>query len=170
MLGNHPRDRQPIELHAGRYGPYVKHGTTNATLPDRDKIDSLTLDEAVALVDEKAGRSPSRSPRRSVGTRAPRKTPAVTERPATSAARRTRAAGNGATAASRAKPVAKTLATKARVTVRKGVAKAPAAKKTAAGKAATKKTATRRRATPAPKPLPEAVTKTTKRNSARTRK
>jgi len=169
VLGNHPRDRQPIELHAGRYGPYVKHGTTNATLPDRDKIDSLTLDEAVTLVDEKAGRSPSRSPRRSVGTRAPRKTPAVTERPATSAARRTRAAGNGATAASRAKPVAKTLATKARVTVRKGAAKAPAAK-TAEGKAAAKKRAIKRRATPAPKPLPKAVTKTTKRNSARTRK
>jgi len=60
VLGVHPRDRKPIELFAGRYGPYVKHGETNATIPDRDKVDSLTLDEAVALVDEKAGRSPPR--------------------------------------------------------------------------------------------------------------
>ena len=76
VLGTHPRDEQPVELHAGRYGPYVKHGTTNATLPDRDKVDSLTLDEAVALVDEKAGRSPDALTRRTVGTRAPRKAPA----------------------------------------------------------------------------------------------
>ncbi|MEO9136758.1 MAG: DNA topoisomerase III, partial [Casimicrobiaceae bacterium] len=55
VLGTHPRDRQPVELHAGRYGPYVKHGTTNATLPDRDAVDSLSLEQAVALVDEKAG-------------------------------------------------------------------------------------------------------------------
>ena len=94
--------RQPVELHAGRYGPYVKHGDVNATLPDRDKVDSLTLDEAIALVDEKAGRSPARTPRRrnrrharaaqgAGGRRTPR-------RPRRRAATRT-AAGNGATAA-----------------------------------------------------------------------
>ena len=58
VLGAHPRDKRPVELHAGRYGPYVKHGDVNATLPDKDKMDSLTLAEAVALVDAKAGRSP----------------------------------------------------------------------------------------------------------------
>jgi hypothetical protein len=170
VLGNHPRDRQPIELHAGRYGPYVKHGTTNATLPDRDKVDSLTLDEAVALIDEKAGRSPSRSPRRTVGTRAPRKAPAVTERPAATTARRTRASGNGAGAAGHvvAKSAVKAVAAGARGTVRKGTAKSPAVKKTAGATA--KKAATKRRATATPKPLPRATVKTTKRSSARTRK
>ena len=34
-LGAHPKDRQPVELHAARYGPYVKHGAVNATLPDK---------------------------------------------------------------------------------------------------------------------------------------
>jgi DNA topoisomerase-1 len=56
VLGMHPRDKQPVELHAGRYGPYVKHRDVNATLPDKDKMDSMTLAEAVALVDAKAGR------------------------------------------------------------------------------------------------------------------
>ena len=56
MLGKHPRDKQPVELHAGRYGPYVKHGGINATLPDRDQIDALTLDQAVALLAEKSGK------------------------------------------------------------------------------------------------------------------
>ena len=53
VLGAHPRDKKPVELHAGRYGPYVKHGEINATIPDRDKADSITLDEAVALLAEK---------------------------------------------------------------------------------------------------------------------
>ena len=44
VLGSHPKDKRPVELHAGRYGPYVKHGDVNATLPDKDKMDSLTLD------------------------------------------------------------------------------------------------------------------------------
>jgi hypothetical protein len=56
VLGPHPRDKKPVELHAGRFGPYVKHGGVNATLPDRDKVESLTLAEAVTLLDEKAGK------------------------------------------------------------------------------------------------------------------
>jgi hypothetical protein len=169
VLGNHPRDRQPIELHSGRYGPYVKHGTTNATLPDRDKVDSLTLEEAIALVDEKAGRSPVRTPRRTVGPRAPRKAPAATERPATTATRRTRTAGNGSAAGrASAKSAVKTVAA-TRGAARKGTTKASAAKKTA-GNATTKKTATKRRAAPAPTVLPRTAAKTAKRASARTRK
>jgi len=57
VLGAHPKDKQPVELHAGRYGPYVKHGSINATLPDKDAVDSVTLGEAVALLAAKAGRA-----------------------------------------------------------------------------------------------------------------
>ena len=57
VLGKHPKDKQPVELLAGRYGPYVRHGGVNATVPDRDKVDALTLDEAVALLAAKSGRS-----------------------------------------------------------------------------------------------------------------
>ena len=56
VLGPHPEDEKPVELHAGRYGPYVKHGDVNATLPDRDKVDTLTLDEALALLEAKAAK------------------------------------------------------------------------------------------------------------------
>ncbi len=56
VLGLHPRDRKPVELHAGRYGPYVKHGTVNATLPDRERVDSLTLDDALALLEARAAK------------------------------------------------------------------------------------------------------------------
>jgi DNA topoisomerase-3 len=56
VLGAHPKDKQPVELHSGRYGPYVKHGSVNATLPDADQIDSLTLPEALALLAAKSGK------------------------------------------------------------------------------------------------------------------
>ncbi len=60
VLGAHPRDRQPVELHAGRYGPYVKHGSINATVPDKDQVDALTLDAAIELLDAKSGRAPTK--------------------------------------------------------------------------------------------------------------
>ena len=63
VLGKHPRDGKAVELYSGRYGPYVKHGEVNATLPDKDQQDTLTLDEAVAIVDAKAGRgAPKKKP------------------------------------------------------------------------------------------------------------
>ena len=55
MLGKHPDDDQEISVFAGRYGPYVKHGKTNATIADKEKADSITLEEAVELLAEKFG-------------------------------------------------------------------------------------------------------------------
>jgi DNA topoisomerase III len=57
VLGKHPRDGKPVELFAGRYGPYVKHGDVNATVRDRDHVDALTLDDALALIAEKTGKA-----------------------------------------------------------------------------------------------------------------
>ncbi|WP_020178307.1 type I DNA topoisomerase [Methylopila sp. M107] len=63
-LGDHP-DGGPVTVHAGRYGPYVKHGKVNATLPKGVDPETLPLDEAIKLVDAKAaqgggGRKPVR--------------------------------------------------------------------------------------------------------------
>ncbi len=140
-LGAHPRDGQPVELHAGRYGPYVKHGTTNATLPDKDAVDTLTLEEAVALVDAKAGRE-APATRRAVKPRAARKTPTVASEPDAPGI-----APRGArTAGSRKTPAAtkKIPATKKAPATRK----VPATTKTPA---AAKKTAATRKTTVASK-------------------
>jgi len=53
-LGNHPADGAPVTLHSGRYGPYVRHGKTLASLPGGSDPDAFTLDDAVALVTAKA--------------------------------------------------------------------------------------------------------------------
>ncbi|HEX6142400.1 MAG TPA: type I DNA topoisomerase [Geminicoccaceae bacterium] len=56
-LGPHPRDKKPVTLHEGRFGPYVKHGKTNASLPRGMDAASLTLEAAVELIDRKAGKA-----------------------------------------------------------------------------------------------------------------
>lgn len=56
VLGKHPNDGQAVSLYAGRYGPYVKHGKVNATIPDKDAVDTLSLEEALTLLSAKAKR------------------------------------------------------------------------------------------------------------------
>ncbi|MFD1331576.1 type I DNA topoisomerase [Methylopila musalis] len=67
-LGDHP-DGGAVTVHAGRYGPYVKHGKVNATLPKGVDADALTLDEAIKLVDAKAAAGGSKKPARKTATK-----------------------------------------------------------------------------------------------------
>jgi DNA topoisomerase-1 len=56
VLGKHPEDGQDVSLYAGKYGPYVKHGKVNATLPDEKMITTVTLEEALDLLAAKSGK------------------------------------------------------------------------------------------------------------------
>src|SRR3954452_1858426 len=58
-LGAHPESGKEIKVMAGRYGPYASDGTTHATLPKGAEPKSITLDEAVRLIDEKAAKGPA---------------------------------------------------------------------------------------------------------------
>jgi DNA topoisomerase I len=59
-LGEHPNEGGKVQVLSGRYGPYVKHGDVNATLPrDKDPA-ALTLPDAVALLAERIARGPSK--------------------------------------------------------------------------------------------------------------
>lgn len=59
QLGNHPEDGAPVGIFSGRYGPYVKHGPINATLPKGVEVDQVTLEEALVLLAEKAQKTPA---------------------------------------------------------------------------------------------------------------
>jgi len=58
-IGVHPQDGQPVQLLDGRYGPYVKHGKLNASLPKGMSPDDITLDQAMELLAARAARGPS---------------------------------------------------------------------------------------------------------------
>ncbi len=64
VLGAHPGSGDEVKLMAGRYGPYVTDGTTNATLPKAAEPDALTLEDAVALIDARAAAAPAKKGRK----------------------------------------------------------------------------------------------------------
>jgi DNA topoisomerase-1 len=86
-LGAHPTTGGPVVAKNGRYGPYVSHDGINATLP-RDKTpETITLDEAVALLDARAERgAPAPHARRRKAKRAAPGAARQAKRPAKGAA------------------------------------------------------------------------------------
>ncbi|WP_068082535.1 type I DNA topoisomerase [Polycladidibacter stylochi] len=52
-LGEHP-DGGPIGVYNGRYGPYVKWNKTNATLPKDVTVETVTLEQAIELINAKS--------------------------------------------------------------------------------------------------------------------
>ncbi len=60
VLGTHPVSGGEIKLMAGRYGPYVTDGTTNATLPRGIEPEAVTPEVAVRLIDERAAKGPAK--------------------------------------------------------------------------------------------------------------
>jgi DNA topoisomerase-1 len=65
VLGAHPESGKEIKVMEGRYGPYVSDGATHATLPKSADPKSVTLDEAIALINIKAAKGPSKGKRKS---------------------------------------------------------------------------------------------------------
>jgi DNA topoisomerase-1 len=57
-LGPHPKDGEPVNLFEGRYGPYVKHGAVNASIPKGTGPDEVTLEQAVTLLAEREAAGP----------------------------------------------------------------------------------------------------------------
>ncbi|MBP1850589.1 type I DNA topoisomerase [Rhizobium halophytocola] len=97
-LGEHP-DGGPVTVRDGRYGPYVNWAKINATIPQGKDPQSVTMEEALALITERAAKT---------GAKTKKKAPA-NKKTATKAAK----AEDGAEAkpkkaAAKKKPAAKT--------------------------------------------------------------
>ena len=61
-LGDHPESGGAISIMDGRYGPYVKWEKVNATLPKDVEPKDVTVEMAVKLIEEKAGKSKKKAP------------------------------------------------------------------------------------------------------------
>ena len=70
-LGAHPETGEPVKVLSGRFGPYIASGGINANVPRGSDPQSVTMEQAVALLAERAAKGPSTKGRR--GKPAPRK-------------------------------------------------------------------------------------------------
>jgi len=55
-IGAHPDDGEPINIYDGPYGPYIKHGKTNAPIPEGESVETIELDQALASLAAKVGK------------------------------------------------------------------------------------------------------------------
>ncbi|MEH1826574.1 MAG: type I DNA topoisomerase [Nostoc sp.] len=53
-LGTHPEDGETINIYDGPYGPYIKHGKTNVSIPEGQTVEDITLTAALNLLAAKA--------------------------------------------------------------------------------------------------------------------
>src|SRR5205085_6365059 len=104
QLGEHPQKGGMVVAKNGRYGPYVSHEGVNANLPTDKTPDTVTLDEAVSLLDARAARGGGSTSRRK---RPARKEPAARAAPAAkTSAKPKRAAASPAKIARKKAPAA----------------------------------------------------------------
>jgi DNA topoisomerase I len=115
IVGEHPESGQPIELRAGKYGPYVSHGKLNASLKEGQDPQRVSLEEALALLAEREATAEGRTRRRAArapAERAPKGGRGSSARPrrggasVAGTARRTPAKGSAAKQPTRPRPKA----------------------------------------------------------------
>src|SRR5690625_2086375 len=69
-IGTHPEDGVAVEAGLGRYGPYIRHGRTYASLGRGDDVLSVGMNRAMELLAQKAkrgGRGAAQAPLRELG-------------------------------------------------------------------------------------------------------
>ena len=141
-LGDHPGGGV-IAVKDGRYGPYVTHEGTNATLPSDMTPDTVTLAQAIELIDARAGKGKPKRAAKKTAAPKPKKAEAKPAEPkkANGIAADEAKVKPAAAAKKAAKPAssgkAKTSVAKARGTMT-GKVPLPATKTAAAKKAAGK--------------------------------
>jgi DNA topoisomerase-1 len=66
-LGEHPKTKENIEVLTGKYGPYIKIGKKNISLPEDVKPEDFTMDMALKLIEEKGDTPTKKTTRRRAG-------------------------------------------------------------------------------------------------------
>ena len=103
QLGEHPQKGGMIVAKNGRYGPYVSHNGVNANLPNEKTPETITLDEAVGLIDARAESGGGSSARRKRPARGAPPKKAAAPKAAPAAKPKKRAAASAAKAPRKSK-------------------------------------------------------------------
>ncbi|MBS7704635.1 type I DNA topoisomerase [Chelatococcus asaccharovorans] len=104
-LGDDPESGKPVVVKAGRYGPYVTDGETNATLPKGTESDVVTLDEALALLKARREAGGGKKSGRKVAAKKPAAKKAAAKSPASKTAATKKAAAKPASGKAASKKV-----------------------------------------------------------------
>ena len=132
-LGTDPQSGSTVTVKAGRFGPYVTDGTTNATLPRTLPQEAVTLEQAIALLAARreagGGKKSGRGGRRTASAKGSSK--------ASAGKAGAKKAATASKAASPAKPDGAKTAGK--TAAKKAAAKKPGSKTAAAKKSAARK-------------------------------
>ena len=76
-LGNHPKGKKPVEARRSRFGVEVVMGRSKARLPKGTELDQVTLEQAVALLDEAAAKEKAAKGKSASAKKPAAKKPAV---------------------------------------------------------------------------------------------
>ncbi|HMR61699.1 topoisomerase C-terminal repeat-containing protein, partial [Amaricoccus sp.] len=60
-IGQHPEDGETVEASIGRFGPYVRHGKTYASLKDPEEVLTIGMNRAMEVLAQKAARGGGRA-------------------------------------------------------------------------------------------------------------
>jgi DNA topoisomerase-1 len=101
VLGTHPAGGA-VSVRAGRYGPYVNWGKVNATIPKSQSPDDMTLEEALMMIEEKAGPGAARKAAKKTSSKKAPAKKAVTKKAAAKKAPAKKAAAKKAPAKKKA--------------------------------------------------------------------
>jgi len=52
-LGEHPEDKKPVRVMKGKFGPYIKYKSLNATIPEEKDPIEITMDDALILIEKR---------------------------------------------------------------------------------------------------------------------
>jgi len=52
-LGEHPEDKKPVRVMKGKFGPYIKYKSLNATIPEEKDPNEINMDDALILIEKR---------------------------------------------------------------------------------------------------------------------
>ncbi len=63
-IGSHPQEREPIRVLDGFYGPYIKYGDLNVSIPKKTDPTTISMEEAVAMIEHRRQNPPKKRSRK----------------------------------------------------------------------------------------------------------